>query len=312
MKIVFAGSPQFAIPTLERLAHAGHEIIAVYTQPDRPVGREQVPQAPPVKEAALKLGLRIEQPVRIRKDESKAVLESLQPEVMVVVGYGQILPPWLLELPRFGCLNLHASLLPAYRGAAPIQWAIANGETKTGNTTMQMDPGMDTGPILLQWETPIAANETAAQLAQRMSIGGADLMIETLNGIASGRLKPRAQDEALATKAPLLKREDGLIEWSWSAAKIYNRLRGFDPWPGIHTFAQGKRIVISSARTAASPASNTPAPGTVLAAKQELVIACGEQSALEILEVQPEGRRRMTAQEFTNGTKLTAGDVVGT
>jgi methionyl-tRNA formyltransferase len=312
MKIVFAGSPKFAIPTLERLGQTGHEVIAVYTQPDRPVGREQVPQAPPVKAAALKMGLRIEQPFRIRADESRAVFEDLKPEAMVVVGYGQILPPWLLQVPTYGCINLHASLLPAYRGAAPIQWAIANGESLTGNTTMLMDPGMDTGPILLQWETPIGAEESAPHLAERMSVAGAELMIDTLAGIASGRLKPQPQDESRASKAPLLKKEDGLIKWAWSATRIYNRLRAFEPWPGIYTVWRGKRILITSAKpTLVEEPRTSTAPGTVLVARQELIVACGDQSALAIREVQPEGRRRMTAQEFTNGAKLRGGDVIG-
>jgi methionyl-tRNA formyltransferase len=311
MKIVFAGSPNFAIPTLERLVAAGYQVIAVYTQPDRPVGRSQQLQSPPVKLAAQRLGLRIEQPERIRRDESRAVLEDLRPEVMVVVGYGQILPPWLLELPRYGCVNLHASLLPAYRGAAPIQWAIANGEPVTGNTTMQMDPGMDTGHILLQQQTAIGPDETAPQLAERLSLSGADLMIETLEGIVGGTLPPRPQDNSRATKAPILKREDGLIDWNWSARKIYNRLRGFDPWPGIYCLTEGRRLTIAAARPQLMetfPAGL--APGTVAQVKPEVIIACGENSALLLEQVQPEGRRQMTAREYLNGAKLAVGSLL--
>lgn len=312
MRIVFAGSPRFAIPTLERLVQSGHEILAVYTQPDRPAGREQNLQPSPVKARALELGLRIEQPERIRRDESRTVLEGLKPDEMVVVGYGQILPAWLLDLPRYGCVNLHGSLLPAYRGAAPIQWAIANGDKITGNTTMQMDVGMDTGPILLQWETAIGPDETAPQLAERMSVAGAELMIRTLDGIVSGAVKPRPQDGTRATTAPLLKKEDGLINWSWHAAKIYNRLRGFDPWPGIYTTFQGKRLVLTSVKPAeSSPFGATARPGQVHLARQELAVCCGEGSALILLEAQPEGRRRMTAREFANGAKLGAESVLG-
>jgi methionyl-tRNA formyltransferase len=311
MRIVFAGSPKFAIPTLERLAQAGYEILAVYTQPDRPVGRDQLLQPPPVKLAAERLGLRVEQPERIRRDEPRAVLESLKPDVMVVVGYGQILPPWLLELPPFGCINLHASLLPAYRGAAPIQWAIANGEIVTGNTTMQMDPGMDTGPTLLQWQTMVGPDETAPQLAERLSSAGADLMIETLEGVTSGRIIAKPQDDSVATKAPILKKEDGLIDWNWSATTIYNRLRGFDPWPGIYTSFQGRRLAIVSARPVRDFVGAAPSvPGTILQLKPEVVIACGNNSALIINDVQSEGRRRMTVREFANGAKLSVGCIL--
>lgn len=312
MRIVFAGSPKFAIPTLDALVEAGHEILAVYTQPDRPVGREQTLQAPPVKVRAVELGLRIEQPERIRREDPRAVLESLKPDVMVVVGYGQILPAWLLQLPRYGCVNLHGSLLPAYRGAAPIQWAIANGETITGNTTMQMDAGMDTGPILLQWQTAIGPEETSPQLAERMSAAGAALIIETIEGIVSGSLKPTPQDDTRATKAPILKKEDGLINWTWTASKIFNRLRGFDPWPGIYTSWLGKRLVICSARPASqSPLAATANAGEVLLTKQELLVACGEGTALAVLEVQPEGRKRMMGRDFANGAKLVAGSRFG-
>jgi methionyl-tRNA formyltransferase len=276
------------------------------------VGREQTLQAPPVKVRALDLGLRVEQPERIRRDEPRAVLEGLRPDVMVVVGYGQILPPWLLELPRYGCVNLHGSLLPAFRGAAPIQWAIANGESVTGNSTMQMDAGMDTGPVLLQWETPIGPEETSPQLAERMSAAGASLIVETLHGIASGSLQPTPQDDSKASKAPILRKEDGLINWTWSAAKIYNRLRGFDPWPGIYTGWQGRKLAI----LAAQPLQQSPflageTPGTAHLTRQDFLVACGEGTALSVREVQPEGRKRMSARDFANGAKLISGSLLG-
>src|SRR3990172_11807469 len=225
MKLVFAGSPTFAVPTLERLTVEGHDIRAVITQPDRPVGREQRLQPPPVKEAARRLSLPVHQPEKIKSDDARRLLESIQPEAVVSVGYGQILPPWLLDLPRYGCINLHASLLPAYRGAAPIQWAIANGETRTGLTTMLMDPGLDTGPILLRWETNIGPEETAIELAERLSVAGTDLMIETLRGLEAGKIKPQPQDNARASRAPLLKKEHGQIDWSMTAQQICNRVR---------------------------------------------------------------------------------------
>jgi len=250
MRIAFAGSPVFAVPTLERLAAERYDIRAVITQPDRPVGRKQELQPPPVKQAALRLNLPAFQPEKIKSDEARAFLEEVKPEAVVVVGYGQILPPWLLELPRYGCVNLHASLLPAYRGAAPIQWAIANGETRTGNTTMLMDPGLDTGPILLQWATEIGPEETAVELAERLSVAGADLMVETLRGLEAGRIMPQPQDNSRASRAPLLKKEHGQIDWSMTAQQIANRIRGFLPWPGCYTGFRGKKLQIWRANPA--------------------------------------------------------------
>ena len=311
MKIVFAGSPQFAVPTLERLATAGHEILSVVTQPDRPAGREQQLQASPVKRAALRLQLPVHQPEKIKSDEGRALMESLTrslgAEAMVVVGYGQILPPWLLDLPRYGCLNVHASLLPAYRGAAPIQWAVANGESHTGVTTMQMDPGMDTGPILLQWETAIGPEETAVELAVRMSGPGAELMLQTLAGLEAGTITPQPQDNARATKAPLLKKEHGLIEWSMTAHQIFHRMCGFTPWPGIYSGFRGKKLQIWAARPMVMSDSGAP-PGTVLANGDEARVICGDGTMLELLEVQLESRRRMSIADFLRGSQPRPGE----
>ncbi|MBI3934656.1 MAG: methionyl-tRNA formyltransferase [Acidobacteria bacterium] len=309
MKIVFAGSPQFAVPTLAALVAAGYEILAVLTQPDRPVGREQKLQAPPVKQAALRLGLIVHQPEKIRSDPGRALMESLRPDAVVVVGYGQILPLWLLELPRYGCINLHASLLPAYRGAAPIQWAVANGETRSGVTTMQMDPGMDTGPMLLMWETEIGPEETAVALAERLSGPGAELMLQTLAAVEAGRLTPVPQDDSRATKAPLLKKEHGLIDWNMTAQQIFNRLRGFTPWPGIYSGFRGKKMQIWQAKPLAFADSGSP-PGILLVSKDSLRVVCGEGMLLEILEVQLEGRRRMSAAEFLRGAPPQPGEVL--
>ena len=336
MKIVFAGSPTFAVPTLERLAAEGHGIRAVITQPDRPVGREQQLQPPPVKEAALRLSLPVFQPEKIKSEEARAFLEEIKPEAVVVVGYGQILPPWLLDLPRYGCVNLHASLLPAYRGAAPIQWAIANGETTTGLTTMLMDPGLDTGPTLLRWETNIGPEETAVELAERLSVAGTDLMVETLQGLEAGKIKPQPQDNSRASRAPLLKKEHGQIDWNLPAQQIANCIRGFLPWPGCYTGFRGKKLQIWRARPApvqlsdqsrererpgnvpeSNPsrpalrdeqAVNPPNPGQLLSAGNNFHVACGENTMLEILEVQLEGRRRMTAAEFLHGARPQGGE----
>jgi methionyl-tRNA formyltransferase len=329
MKLVFAGSPRFAIPTLERLLAAGHEIRAVITQPDRPVGREQLLQPSPVKETALKLGLTIHQPEKIKSDAAKELLTSLSPEAIVVVGYGQILPPWLLELPRYGCINLHASLLPAYRGAAPIQWAIVNGETKTGVTTMLMDPGMDTGPVLLQWETEIGPEESAIELAERMSVAGAGLMLETLKGLESGKLTAQPQDNSRASRAPLLKKEHGLIDWNLSAREVFNRVRGFLPWPGAYTSFRGQKLQIWRAKPDELPANpsreslpraqsrgegavlppvHAPSPGELIVGRNDLCVVCGGGTTLALLEVQLEGKRRMPVAEFLRGARPSNGE----
>jgi methionyl-tRNA formyltransferase len=312
MKLVFAGSPAFAVPTLERLA-AEHDIRSVVTQPDRPVGRKQQLQPPPVKEAALRLNLPVFQPERIKSDESRTFLEEVKPDAIVVVGYGQILPPWLLDLPRFGCVNLHGSLLPAYRGAAPIQWAVANGETTTGLTTMLMDPGLDTGPILLQWSTPIGPEETAVELAERMSTKGADLVAETLERLQAGTVTPQPQDNSRATRAPLLKKEHGEIDWTLPAQQIANRVRGLLPWPGCYAGFRGKKLQIWRARRAHPSRDREGAgvafePGQLFLHGDELLVACGQSTFLQLLELQLEGRRRMTAAEFLRGAQPKAGE----
>jgi len=312
MKLVFAGSPAFAVPTLERLAAGRHDIRSVVTQPDRPVGRMQELRPPPVKEAALRLKLPVFQPEKIKSDESRAFLEKIKPDAVVVVGYGQILPPWLLDLPRYGCVNLHASLLPAYRGAAPIQWAIAHGETRTGLTTMLMDPGLDTGPILLQWATEIGPEETAVQVSERLSARGADLVAETLERLEAGTVTPQQQDNSLASRAPLLKKEHGLIDWSLPSQQIANRVRGLLPWPGCYSGFRGKKLQIWRARPdqsrARKQADKATMPGQLVPVGDDLLVACGQDAALQILELQLEGRRRMTAAEFLHGSQPKAGE----
>ena len=309
MRIVFAGSPRFALPTLERLAAEGYNIGAVITQPDRLSGRGKHLQTSPVKQAALRLGLPIHQPEKIKSDTARAFLEGIQPEAVVVVGYGQILPPWLLELPRYGCINLHASLLPFYRGAAPIQWAIVHGETKTGVTTMQMDPGLDTGSVLLQWETEIGAAETAVSLAERLSIAGARLMIETLKNLEGGRLIARPQDDSLASRAPLLKKEDGRIDWKLSAKEIFNRVRGFLPWPGAFTGFRGQKVQIWWAMPFPTQSlDSTVSPGQLLIERERLCVHCGGGTTLELLALQLEGKRRIGAADFIHGAHPRTGE----
>ncbi|HUP03419.1 MAG TPA: methionyl-tRNA formyltransferase [Bryobacteraceae bacterium] len=307
MRLVFLGTPAFAVPTLEKLAVSGRDVILAVTQPDRPVGRGMRLAMSPVKEAAQRLGIPVSQPERVRRPEAVEMLRDLAPDAMVVVGYGQIIPQSILDIPPLGIINVHASLLPKYRGAAPIQWAIANGETTTGVTTMRIDAGLDTGDMLLARETPIGPEETAPELGERLAAMGADLLIETLDGLEDGSIEPRPQDAVHATLAPILKKEHGLVDWARSAAAIHNQIRGFQPWPGAYTSFRGQKLHLWKARV--RPAAHGAPPGH-FAAFKPLTVACGE-GALELAEVQLEGRRRMTGADFGNGHRLTEFDVLG-
>ena len=302
MTLVFLGTPSFAVPTLERIVQAGHRVLAVFTQPDRPKGRGGELAASPVKETALRFSLPVHQPERIRRPEPVEQLKQMQPDAMVVVGYGQIIPQSIIDIPRHGIINVHASLLPKYRGAAPIQWAIANGEASSGVTTMRIDAGLDTGDMLLKWETPIGPEENAIELGQRMAQAGADLLVETLAGIDSGTIRPEAQDNLQASLAPILKKEDGEVDWNWPARKIFNRARGFLPWPGAYTYFRGQLFHIWKARVVDEPGEG--GPGRLMPLKRRLLVSSGEGSALELLEVQIEGRKRMPAEAFLNGHRL--------
>ena len=243
MRLVFCGTPEFAVPTLEAVIAAGHEVALVVTQPDRAAGRGMEVQTSPVKKTALARGLDVVQPEKIKNNvEFRARLEEIRPDAIVVVAYGRIIPQWMLELPRFGNINLHGSLLPKYRGAAPIQWAVANGEIVTGVTTMRLDAGLDTGDMLLAQVVPIAKEETALDVYACLAPVGAELMVKTLSELECGTIFPQAQDHSLATLAPILKREDGWIDFSRDARQIYDRWRGFQPWPGAHTVLRGKKI----------------------------------------------------------------------
>lgn len=308
MRIVFLGTPEFAVPSLETLVNRGHDVVGVFTQPDRPKGRGGVIAESPIKIAARRLGIPIHQPERIRRPESVEILRRLAPEMMVVVGYGQIIPQTLIDLPAYGVLNVHASLLPKYRGAAPIQWAIANGETETGVTIMQIDAGLDTGDILLQRSTPIGPDETAPELAARLAYLGAELLIEAIDQIANGTAHPKKQDEQQATYAPLLKKEDGRVDWTRPAGSIYNRLRGFTPWPGAYTTFRGQQLSILAAKPAGS---DSIPPGVLQVQKGHLLVGCGDGSMLELLEVQPAGRKPMSAQAFMNGYRIAENERLG-
>ncbi len=305
MKLVFCGTPRFAVPTLEKLAGSGFEVRLVVTQPDKPRGRGLELALSPVKIRALELGLPVIQPDKIKSnDEFRAQLAALEPAAIVVVGYGRIIPQWMIDLPPLGNINLHASLLPKYRGAAPIQWALALGETVTGVTTMRIDAGLDTGDILLQKEIPIAPAETAETLAPQLAAIGADLTVETLRGLGAGTIHPHPQDHSRATLAPILKREDGLIDFQRSASEIINRLRGFQPWPGAFTAFRGKQLRVWAAKPAAAPLG----PRELKAEGDHLLVGCGENTALELLEVQPEGKKHMAARDFVHGYRPRTGE----
>jgi len=307
MKAVFLGTPHFAVPTLEAMVRAGHEVLCVYTQPDRPKGRGQELALSPVKEASLRLGFEVRQPERVRRCVDE--LAALKADVMVIVGYGQIIPQAIIDLPRHGIINVHASLLPKYRGAGPLQWSIAQGEQVTGVTTMMINAGLDTGDMLLKAETAIGPEETALELGPRLAEMGASLLLETLAQLETGTLVRIPQDDTQATLAPILKREDGLIDWSQPAELIHNRARGFLPWPGAWTTFRGQRFHIWRCRVA--EIEHPAVPGKLFSHQKRLYAACGNGATLELLEVQTEGRKRVPADAFLNGQRLSDSDLLG-
>jgi methionyl-tRNA formyltransferase len=321
MRIVFCGTPQFAVPALKHLlAQPDFQIVAAVTQPDRPRGRGQEVFFSQVKETAIAAGIPVHQPEKIRGPEAQELLQKLAPDFIVIIAYGQIIPARLLPIPKFGWINLHASLLPKYRGAAPINWAIVNGETKTGVTSMRIDAGMDTGEILLQREMDIGAAETAPELAARMSELGAPLMVETLRGLAAGTIVPRPQAHEQASSAPMLKKEDGRIDWSFPAQDIFRRIRGFAPWPGAYTTFRGQTCHIwgepaSNDLGEQGPASGKAAiPGSLIVPKsgqKEVMVHCGSATYLRLLSVKLEGRKQVSAAEFLNGAHLLTSEHFG-
>lgn len=309
------GTPETAVPTLRRCVEDGHEVVAVWTQPDRPAGRGNKLKASPVKEYAVARGIPVHQPSKIKTDEALTLFASHDADAAVVVAYGRILPPSFLRAPRQGCLNVHFSLLPKYRGAAPVNWAIARGESETGVTTMLIDDGLDTGPLLLQRATTIADDETAPQLLARLSLTGADILSETLARLDA--IEPRPQRDADATHAPILRREDGLIDWTRPAVEIARRVRGFQPWPNAYTSYHGRRFVVwrsvpLDAHVVLSALADDSESGKVVEARgDDFVVACDAGTALRIVEVQPEGRQRMTARDFVNGMRVCVSERLG-
>jgi len=308
LDLVFCGTPEFAVPTLEKLVAGGFRVQLVVSQPDRPKGRGLEFGASPVKLSALRLSLPITQPERIKANDAfREQIGALKPDAIIVVGYGRLIPQWMLDLPPLGNINLHASLLPKYRGAAPIQWAIAQGETVTGVSTMRLDAGLDTGDILLQREVSIGSEDTAESLAPRLASIGAALMIETLQGVEAGSIRPRPQDNSRATLAPILKKEDGLVDFSRSAPEIFNRVRGFQPWPGAYTQFRGKNLHIVKAK----PAGDSVPPAELSIKTDRLLVGCGDNTSLELLELQVEGKKCSSARDFIHGYRPQSGEKLG-
>ena len=309
LRIVFCGTPAFAVPSLQRLiAEPDFDVLGVVTQPDRPRGRGREIHSPAVKTAALAAGIPAYQPEKIKSVYAQEYFQRLAPDAVVIIAYGQIISQQLIDVPRLGWINLHASLLPKYRGAAPINWAIVNGEKITGLTTMRIDAGLDTGPVLLKYETEIGADETAPELTARLADAGTPLVVETLRKLDRGEITPAPQDHAAASSAPPLKKEDGRIDWSQAAPQIYARIRGLQPWPGAFTTFRAKNAHIWGRP---APPDETPKPGTIVVRASGVFVVCGGDSALEIESVQLEGRKRVSAREFANGARLTPGERFG-
>jgi len=307
MKLVFCGTPEFAVPSLRAVVQAGHQVELVLTQPDRAVGRRQELHAPEVKVAALELGLKVEQPEKIKTNEAlRLQLTALRPDAIIVVAYGRILPLWMLELPRFGCINVHGSLLPKYRGAAPIQWAIANGETETGVTTMRLDVGLDTGDTLLMQSLSVGKDTTSTELYPQLSQMGAELLLKTLDGLVDGSVKRQPQDNSLATMAPILSKEDGLMKLAErTAVEVYSRWRGFYPWPGAYASLRGRRFLVHAMRSVEGAAL---AAGELDARSGELRVGAARGTLLQLDEVQLEGKARMSGAQFARDFQLQPGE----
>jgi methionyl-tRNA formyltransferase len=310
LRILFCGTPEFAVPALRALLGSpGISIEAVITQPDRPRGRGQETSSPPVKDVALAAGLHVFQPERIKSESARDFISKIKPDAIVIIAYGQIIPPGLLEIPRLGWINVHASLLPKYRGAAPIQWAIINGETRTGVTTMRIDAGLDTGPMLEKTEVEIRADETAPELSKRLANAGAPLIISTLGKLERGEIAAQAQDSSQASLARPLKKEDGAADWSRTAQQIYNRIRGLEPWPGEYTTFRGQVLQFWGRPAESGGASG--GPGTIRATRGDVLVTCGGATSLQLGEVRLEGRKRMAAWDFANGARLLTDEKLG-
>ncbi len=305
MRIVFMGTPEFAVPCLQKLIDCGHEITGVFTQPDKPQGRKMILTPPPVKALALENGLTVYQPLKMKDGTALEMLKEANPELVIVVAYGKILPKEILEFPKYGCINIHASLLPKLRGAAPIQWSVISGCEKTGVTSMQMDEGLDTGDMLITSELEIGENETAGELHDRVSALGAEVLEQTITALQNGELKPEKQNHAEFTYAPMLSKELSPIDWNLSAREVHNKIRGLSPWPSAIAVLNGKKVKIHKSVVVSQKGG---APGEVAENGIRLVVACGDGNCIEILNLQTEGKKAMSAADFMRGNPVNIGD----
>lgn len=305
MRIVFMGTPEFAVPCLQKLIDCGHEITGVFTQPDKPQGRKMILTPPPVKALALENGLTVYQPLKMKDGTALEMLKEANPELVIVVAYGKILPKEILEFPKYGCINIHASLLPKLRGAAPIQWSVINGCEKTGVTSMQMDEGLDTGDMLITSELEIGENETAGELHDRVSALGAEVLEQTIAALQNGELKPEKQNHAEFTYAPMLSKELSPIDWNLPAREVHNKIRGLSPWPSATAVLNGKKVKIHRSVLVSEKGGAT---GEVAENGKRLVVACGDGECIEILSIQAEGKKAMSAADFMRGNPVNIGD----
>lgn len=305
MRVVFMGTPEFAVPCLQKLIDCGHEVTGVFTQPDKPQGRKMVLTPPPVKVLAVENGIKVYQPVKMKDGTALEMLKEADPELVIVVAYGKILPKEILEYPKYGCINIHASLLPKLRGAAPIQWSVINGFDKTGVTSMQMDEGLDTGDMLIKGELEIGENETAGELHDRLSVLGAEILEKTIDALKNGELTPEKQNHSEHTYAPMLSKELSPIDWSMTAQQVHNKIRGLSPWPSANAKLSEKTVKIH--KTILAPEKGTKA-GEIVEAGKRLVVACGDLNCIEILNLQAEGKKAMSAADFLRGNPIIAGE----
>ena len=304
MRIVFMGTPEFAVPCLQKLIDCGHEVTGVFTQPDKPKGRHGILTPPPVKDLAVANSIKVYQPVKMRDGEALEMVKEANPELIIVVAYGKILPKEILEFPKYGCINIHASLLPKLRGAAPIQWSIINGFDKTGVTSMQMDEGLDTGDMLIKGECEISENETAGELHDKLSYLGAEILEKTINSLISGDLSPEKQNHDEFTYAPMLSKELSPIDWNLSAFEIHNKIRGLSPWPSANAKLCGKTLKIHKSVLTDDNGGN---PGEIIKADKMLIVSCGDKKCIEIIELQAEGKKSMAAADYLRGNPVSVG-----
>lgn len=309
MRIVFMGTPDFAVPCLERLIESKHDIVGVFCQPDKPKGRSQVLTAPPIKELALKNDIPVFQPKTLKDGAGVEILKELKPDLVVVTAYGKILPEDFLGYPKYGCINIHGSILPKYRGASPVQWAVLNGDSEAGVTSMQMDAGLDTGDMLLVGKIPVDENETAEELFDKLSVLGADILEQTIIKLEEGSLVPQKQDDSKANYVGMLSKEMSGIDWSLSAWEVHNKIRGLYSWPGASTVINGKTLKLHKAKMSDKTGNNIA--GSVIESDKKLVVCCGDNKCVELIEIQLEGKKRMNAEDFLRGRKIPVGTVLG-